>query len=265
MFPDCKVIYTYLKYNAIWNQKMKKIYIISIVIFLTVLIGCTNGRDIPMYTSGEYEESFVTTMSKTIGYRYHVYIPDGYTDTTKFPLLLFLHGAGERGDNLDRVKWHGLDNMLTAIDPFPFIVISPQVPEGELWDSETLNALLDVVTEKLSVDANRIYVTGLSMGGNGTWMVITDYPERFAAAIPICGWGERLIVHKAQPVPVWAFHGDADQVIPLSRSEEMVEALRRAGGDASLTVYPGVGHDSWTETYRNPEIYTWLLEQRKDT
>jgi poly(3-hydroxybutyrate) depolymerase len=133
MFPDCKVIYTYLKYNAIWNQKMKKIYIISIVIFLTVLIGCTKGRDIPMYTSGEYEESFVTTMSKTIGYRYHVYIPDGYTDTTKFPLLLFLHGAGERGDNLDRVKWHGLDNMLTAIDPFPFIVISPQVPEGELW------------------------------------------------------------------------------------------------------------------------------------
>jgi predicted peptidase len=122
------------------------------------------------------------------------------------------------------------------------------------------------VTEKLSVDANRIYVTGLSMGGNGTWMVITDYPERFAAAIPICGWGERLIVHKAQPVPVWAFHGDADQVIPLSRSEEMVEALRRAGRRCLVNrLYPGVGHDSWTETYRNPEIYTWLLEQRKDT
>lgn len=216
-----------------------------------------------MITAGEFERNFSTTISKTIGYRYHLYIPDIDKPEKGFPLLLFLHGAGERGNDIESVKIHGLNNMLKTLNPLPFIVISPQVPDGAWWDSDILYALIDHTMATYPIDRNRIYVTGLSMGGYGTWDLITKYPERFAAAIPICGGGNWLSVDRAKNIPVWAFHGDADTVIPIDRSVEMVEALRQAGGDVKLTIYPDTGHNAWTPTYRNKEIYQWLMQHQR--
>ncbi len=226
---------------------MKSFILIWFLFFVICISGCSVSEGYSMLP-GEYEREFSSTITKTVGYRYHAYIPPAHPDKIRYPLLLFLHGAGERGRNLDLVKLHGLHNMVSVHDPFPFIVVSPQVPEQGWWDSEILNALLDYAVEKYPVDKTRIYVTGLSMGGYGTWDLISRYPHLFAAAIPICGGGNRLLVHNAKNVPVWAFHGDADPVIPLDRSVEMIDALKQAGGDARLTVYPDTGHDAWTET-----------------
>lgn len=242
---------------------MQKILLLCLFFGSFLLPGCSHKGTKTMITDGEFERNFSTTISKTIGYRYHLYIPNIDRPEKGFPLLLFLHGAGERGSDIELVKIHGLNNMLETLNPMPCIVISPQVPDGAWWDSEILDALIDHILETYPIDSNRIYVTGLSMGGYGTWDVITKYPERFAAAIPICGGGNWLLADKARNVPVWAFHGDADTVIPIDRSVEMVEALRQAGGDAQLTVYPDTGHDAWTPTYRNEEIYQWLLQHQR--
>ncbi len=229
---------------------------------LLLMTGCARPGRILMHPAGEYDRQFSATISRTVGYRYHLYIPPADTVNQLYPLLLFLHGIGERGEDLELVKKHGLNNMLLAHDPLSFVVISPQLPDEEWWNSEILNALIDHALDAYPINPERVYITGLSMGGSGVWEVITRYPDRFAAAIPICGWGNRLMVHRAMNIPVWVFHGEDDPVIPLKRSEEMVNALKEAGGTVNFTVYPGTGHDAWTKTYRNPEIYDWLLKNK---
>ena len=198
--------------------------------------------------------------------RYLLALPEGYGESdAKWPLLLFLHGAGERGDSLDLVKVHGPPKQVENGQRLPFVVVSPQAPADSWWDVEALAALLDEVMAEHRIDPDRVYVTGLSMGGFGTWELVSTYPERFAAAIPICGGGTPRKICNARDVPIWAFHGDADTSVPLTRSEEMVMWLQeRCDGDkVRLTVYPGVGHDSWTRTYDNPEVYEWLLSHRR--
>ncbi len=131
------------------------------------------------------------------------------------------------------------------------------------WKAEPLIQLVEHVTNNLHIDGTRVYVTGLSMGGYGTWRLVAAYPERFAAALPICGGGEPLEwAASLRRVPIWAFHGARDAVVPVSESEKMVDAVRRAGGQVRLTVYPDVEHDSWTQTYDNDEVYRWLLQHR---
>ena len=196
---------------------------------------------------------------------YLLFLPKGHQETSveKWPLILFLHGAGERGDDLELVKKHGIPKIVEKNPDFPFIAVSPQCPEGSWWTSElrVLNALLDEIIEKYSVDTKRIYLTGLSMGGFGTWSLATMQPERFAAIAPICGGGEpRWAARSLKDVPVWVFHGAKDTVVPPKRSEEMVEALKAQGGDVQFTLYPDAGHDSWTETYDNPELYEWFRD-----
>jgi predicted peptidase len=208
----------------------------------------------------EKRKSFSAVIQKKVGYDYLLNLPMNYSDMGKYPLLLFLHGAGERGSDLERVKIHGPLKSQGAHRNYQFIIISPQVPTGDIWDADALAALLDEVIREYPVDTTRVYVTGLSMGGYGTWDVISHYPEKFAAAVPICGWGNRQIIHKAKKIPVWAFHGARDNVVPLPRSEEMVNALNSGGGNARLTIYPEATHDAWTETYNNPEIYDWLMQ-----
>ena len=144
---------------------------------------------------------------------------------------------------------------------FPFIVVSPQCPLENYWPNmvETVMALVDEIIEKYDVDESRIYMTGLSMGGYGTWSIACTYPERFAAIVPICGGGQPYVARNLKAMPVWAFHGAKDNVVPLSESQKMVEAVKRAGGDAKLTVYPEAKHNSWTEAYSNEELYKWML------
>ncbi len=179
--------------------------------------------------------------------------------------MLFLHGAGERGDDLELVKTLGLPAILDRQEEFSFIVVAPQCPQGDSWSTAVLNALLDQVISTYSVDECRVYVTGLSMGGYGTWNLAVRYPHRLAAIAPICGGGVSLLAYRLKDLPIWAFHGAKDDVVPLSESEKMVDSVKESGGSVRFTVYPEAGHDSWTQTYDNPELYEWFLQHRRRT
>jgi predicted peptidase len=181
------------------------------------------------------------------------------------PLMLFLHGAGETGRDLDLVKKHGPPKVAPRI-PLPFFrVISPQNPPGSSWVQllDDLRALLEDAFERYPVDRTRVYLTGLSMGGYGSWYLASAYPELFAALVPICGGGDTSEACALKDIPTWAFHGEKDDVVPPSESIEMVEALKACGGDARLTLYPDLGHNSWTRAYNNMELYAWLLRHKR--
>lgn len=194
---------------------------------------------------------------------YLLYLPRDYDKEKSWPLMLFLHGAGERGDDLELVKKHGPPKLIAAGKDFPFIVVSPQCPKGRWWEPMELVALLDEISGKYKVDPDRIYVTGLSMGGFGSWRLAAYAPERLAAIAPICGGGETYWTKEFAHLPVWAFHGAKDTGVPLERSQAMVDALKRSGGEPKFTIYPDAGHDSWTAAYDDPELYKWLLAQKR--
>lgn len=195
---------------------------------------------------------------------YLVHLPDEPAeDGERWPLLVFLHGAGERGDDLERVKAHGPPSLAGGGQELPFVIASPQCPPRRYWDVLWLSALLDELTATQPVDADRIYLTGISLGGYGAWHWACGEPERFAALAPICGGGNPGLACSLVGLPIWAFHGARDVVVPPRESEAMVDAVRDCGGEARLTVYPDVGHDSWTRTYRTGEVFDWLLEHTR--
>jgi predicted esterase len=198
-------------------------------------------------------------------YRYLIDVPvdPPKNGSAKLPLLLFLHGSGERGDDLDQVRTHGPPKLAAAGKKFPFILVAPQCPAGEWWSAQQLNRLLDEVIAQYPVDRDRIYLTGLSMGGYGVWELAAEYPQRFAAIIPICGAGSPHDADRLKKIPAWIFHGQQDPVVPFQRSVEMEQALKTCGGAVKFTPDPKAGHDSWTAAYSNPELYDWLLQQRR--
>jgi len=195
-----------------------------------------------------------------------LYLPPGYGrdgDNKRWPVVLFLHGRGESGQNLELVKTHGPPKLVSQGKQFPFILVSPQTDHG--WNAAELGRLLDHIESHHAVDRSRRYVTGLSMGGFGTWSVLSAFPDRFAAAVMICGGGDPTHAARLQDTPIWLFHGDKDTVVPASRSQAIADALKAADGNVRFTVYSGVGHDSWTDTYNNPEVYQWMLAQRRSS
>lgn len=195
--------------------------------------------------------------------KYLLYVPE-QTEEERLPLVLFLHGGGEGGTDIEKVKKHGLPKLISEGESFPFIVVSPQNPsETQFWDDQKLISLLVEVQAELLVDPSRIYLTGLSRGGYGAWRLAIQNADRFAALVPICGGGQVLYAKKLKDVPTWVFHGAKDPVIPLSESQRMVDALRNSGGNVKLTIYPDAKHDAWTETYSNPELYKWMMNQRR--
>jgi predicted peptidase len=212
--------------------------------------------------SAQEAKSFEGKITITAKLDYLLSLPTDYGKSRKsWPLVLFLHGAGESGSDLAKVKVHGPPKLVEANGPFPFILVSPQSP-GRGWNPDVLNALLDSIIKQYRVDKDRVYLTGLSMGGYGTWSLAAAHPEKFAAIAPLCGGGNPADAAKLVKIPTWVFHGAKDNTVPLKRSEEMVEALKAAGGNPKFTVYPEAGHDCWTTTYANPEFYQWLLAQR---
>jgi predicted peptidase len=230
----------------------------------------TSPASAPVQTAEQFQ--FQKTLSSKVNYLQ--FLPKGYDPKgeRRWPLILFLHGAGERGTNVWRAAIHGPGKQAAAQPDFPFIIISPQCPEQQIWSKDVLLALLDEIIARHAVDTRRVYLTGLSMGGYGTWDLGLSYPEKFAAIVPICGGGELITVLLAgrdkgpalQSLGVWAFHGGKDPVVPLSESQRLVDALKKAGvPEVKLTVYPEAGHDSWTETYKNPELYDWLLKHER--
>ncbi|MFB2934567.1 prolyl oligopeptidase family serine peptidase [Aerosakkonemataceae cyanobacterium BLCC-F154] len=196
-------------------------------------------------------------------YNYLLFLPKGYETKEKWPLILFLHGAGERGDNLNFLKRHGVSRVVEEQADFPFIVVSPQCTHRQYWSVPLLLRLLDEAIANFKVDPERIYLTGLSMGGYGTWHLAAAHPHLFAAIAPICGGGDVDAAFNLKNLPVWAFHGAKDRVVPISESEEMVKAVKKIGGNIKFTVYPETEHDSWTETYNNPELYEWFLAHQR--
>lgn len=197
---------------------------------------------------------------------YWLYLPENYASAKELPLMLFLHGAGERGPDLEKVKVHGPPKLVAQGKQFPFIILAPQCKESRWWDAAELSGLLDTIESQYKVDKSRVYVTGLSMGGFGVWALAMREPERFAAIAPICGGGNPIEARYLKPMqaPAWCFHGAKDNVVPLESTEEMVAVLKAAKVEVKLTVYPDAGHDSWTETYDNPELYKWLLQHRRE-
>lgn len=195
---------------------------------------------------------------------YLLFLPRAYWETEEsFPLMLFLHGAEERGDDLELIKTHGPPKIAERQGDFPFILLCPQCPDGEVWSSELLLALLDDIERRYRVDRRRLCVTGLSMGGYGTWELGCACPERFSALVPICGGGIPLLAHKLREVAVWVFHGALDEVVPLEESIRMVKALRECGGEVRFTIYPDLAHNCWSRAYEEEELYRWLLSQRR--
>jgi len=216
---------------------------------------------------GQHGREFEAQIVKTVRLNYLLFLPKDYgaDSEEKWPLILFLHGAGERGDDLELVKKHGISKIVEQQRDFPFIAVSPQCPKFSWWtvELEALNALLDELVNTYAVDTNRIYLTGLSMGGYGTWHLATAYPGCFAAIAPICGGGDPEKAPVLKNVPAWVFHGAKDNVVSPEESEKMVKALKAHGGNVRFTVYPEASHDSWTETYDNPELYEWFLQHTR--
>ncbi|WP_304147353.1 prolyl oligopeptidase family serine peptidase [Ignavibacterium album] len=234
---------------------------VNIIFFLLVVFMSVNFSQTK--SSTQRLEKLDKEVKLKVELQYLIYLPKNYeTSEERFPLLLFLHGAGERGNDIELVKRNGPPKLVEEGKEFPFIIVSPQCPEGTRWNYQTLalTALLDEIESKYRVDKNRIYVTGLSMGGQGTWTLALTQPNRFAAIAPVCGWTDSWEVCKISRIPTWVFHGAKDIVVPVTESQEMVKALQDCGAkEVKLTIYPEANHDSWTETYNNPELYNWLL------
>ncbi|GIW98623.1 MAG: hypothetical protein KatS3mg111_1956 [Pirellulaceae bacterium] len=215
--------------------------------------------------------------------RYRLLKPKDFDPDRKYPLVLFLHGAGERGDdNVAQLK-HGMAEFCEPgrRQAYPCYVLAPQCPTGDKWANLDWRStevtqpteptlpmkltleLLDQMIDSAAVDKTRIYITGLSMGGFGTWDAIARRPSFFAAAVPICGGGDLRTAPRIKDLPIWCFHGAQDPVVPVELSRKMIQALRDAGGSPRYTEYPEAAHDSWTQTYADPELYRWLFAHRR--
>jgi predicted peptidase len=239
----------------------------GLYIGIMVCLGCGAAMAVKIgKAGGQSEQAFSKKITKTVECKYLLYLPADYEKDArkKWPLMMFLHGKSQWGDNLELVKKHGPPKMIAEGKSFDFIIVSPQCPNDIFWPEQTdvLINLLDEVESKYRVDTDRVYLTGLSMGGFGTWTLAEKYPQRFAAIAPICGSGEQYLAYRLKNVPVWAFHGARDRLVPVQRSQEMVDEVKAAGGDAKLTIYPDAEHDSWTQTYENAELYEWFLSHR---
>jgi predicted peptidase len=196
---------------------------------------------------------------------YLAFLPKSYSAKGEpVPLIIFLHGSGERGSDLNRLKAWGPPAIAEKDPAFPFMVVSPQAPDGEWWHARLLKGMIDEVLAKYNVDRSRVYLTGMSMGGYGTWDLAINYPHYFAAIAPVCGGGNTLRIGQLKDVPTWVFHGKKDQSVPELESARMVAALRAAGGDVTYTMLADGGHaDAWVHAYGDAGLFDWFLQHRK--
>jgi predicted peptidase len=226
---------------------------------------------------------------KTLKTPYRLLVPKDFDTLNfskknkKYPLILFLHGAGERGDNnlvpLTHFAPYILDS--TKREKYPCFVLIPQCPKEKKWVetdwkllrhkqpkeiSDVLKNVLEIMNlleKKYPIDTKRIYIIGLSMGGFGVWDLVTRMPKKFAAAVPVCGGGDENVAHTLKNLPIWAFHGKLDAVVKVSRTQNMIETIKKAGGNPKYTEYPEVQHDSWKYAYKEEEMWKWLFEQKR--
>lgn len=210
---------------------------------------------------------------------YLLFLPPGYNKREQYPLVLWLHGGGSRGDDLKVLLAYGEQHgpgFLARADnqaKFPSLIIAPQCPANRFWDNpesaqpntemKLVLEILDRVQAEYSVDKNRLYVMGMSLGGYGTWGMIARRPGMFAAAVPICGGGNTANAAAMKQTAIWAFHGDEDEMVSVKESQRMIAAIKNAGGNPRYTEYKGVGHNSWVRAFAEPELLSWMFRQKR--
>lgn len=257
------------------NKLLSATIAVFLIISQFVMTSPLSAQD----TTDVFQARQHTDGDATLNYR--LLTPKQEQEDQKLPLVLFLHGAGERGDDNQAQLKHGAKEFAARQDQHPCFVLVPQCPKEMRWvdvdwneetgvgafkdtPSAMMKLALQVVDELIEsgkIDRSRVYVTGLSMGGYGTWYAAGMKDPPFVAAAPICGGGDPMWADRYVGFPLWAFHGDADTAVPVGRSREMIEAIKKAGGAPKYTEYPGVGHDSWTQTYANDAFHDWLFKQ----
>ena len=213
-----------------------------------------------MYTKHQW------TSDRHYNFSYVKYLPKDYDEKQKYPLVFFLHGAGERGNDLDVACRHGfMKHVREDGAEYPFIFVAPQCPSGKFWGcyTESLLAFLDYICDSLPVDKDRVYLTGLSMGGTGTWMLAMAANDKFAAIAPICGSGLYWYGFTLAKIPIMVYHGDCDEIVPLQNSIEMITSVNKRGGNAQIKILYGVEHNAWDAAYQGDELYTWLLSHKR--
>jgi predicted peptidase len=219
------------------------------------------------------EKHFKGELTKQVSLDYLLYYPKEYTNNQaeKWPLTLFLHGIGERGNDVGTLKRSGLPKLAAEGGKFPFFLAAPQCPKDSLWTLklDSLYALIKKLIDNYPVDTERIYLTGLSMGGYGVWHLAEAYPNLFAALVPICGGTRKKVgfperIRVLADTPIWVFHGRRDKIVPIRESKRLVEELKECDGQVEFTVYPDGGHNVWDRTYQNDKLYDWLLAQKND-
>lgn len=250
------------------KREMKARSTVSLSLLVVCLFFASNSyaQGASSRQVGQHPHRIKKQATKTLTGQYLLFLPGDYGKSRKrYPLIMYLHGGSLRGDDVEKVRKLGLPQMVEQDKSFPFIVVSPLCPAGEIWtDTDLLIGILDEVVAKYSVDQSRVYLTGHSMGGRGAWYLAYKHPERFAAVAPMSGgptiiaWAGRL-----KAVPVWAFHGAKDEIVPLSESEDLVKAIKAAGGDVKLTVLPGRDHFI-LDMYENKQLYDWFLQHKRN-
>jgi predicted peptidase len=217
--------------------------------------------------TGQHARSLKKTLHESIDVEYLLYLPEAYGRDAErnWPVIVFLHGSGERG-NIKRTAGVGLPKRLQTDPDYPFIVISPLCPAGKWWTDTDMRlavmALLDDTQETLAADPARVYLTGLSMGGFGTWDLAQQYPGRFAAIAPVCGGGNPYLQQRLKNVPAMVFHGARDQAVPLAMGKQMAGALQAIGGAVQMIVYPDMGHQIWDQAYAGTRLTEFFLQHK---
>jgi len=245
------------------------LHLVTLICVVAMLNGCATHRTKGTEMSNESNAAgFITKTMSVKGEQrvYAVYVPREYSPQKQWPLIIALHGIGERGDDGLLQTEVGIGRAIRRhVDRFPCIVVMPQCPSKDLWPGafDDITTAIADTRAAYAIDPARIYLTGLSMGGFGTWMYGADHLDMFAALMPICGGGRVEDATKLAGIPIWAFHGGDDKTVPPKKSQEMVEAIKKAGGNIQYTEFPGVSHNSWDAAYEDPETMKWLLEQRK--
>jgi len=242
---------------------MRAFKCIAVSALAVVLAGCAHrGWQLEQ---GQHPQGYQARVTRVVSGKFLLFLPAGFQPrgAARYPLLIFLHGSGEAGDDLEKIKAHGPPNFVAARPDFPFIVASPQSASGERFDPDELDGMLDELLARLPIDRDRVYLTGLSLGGIWSYGWASRNPERFAAIAPVCGRWEPGDACKLKHVPVWAFHGALDDAVPIKEDQDMVAAINACGGNAKISVYADVGHDVWEPAYADQRLYEWLLQQHR--
>lgn len=241
--------------KSVWLELLLALSILLLAVQLTwPALRNWQNRPRPGTQVGQHSET----------YDYLIYLPEQYSrENRRWPLLIFLHGSGERGADLSTLTVCGPPKLISEGRHHPMIVVSPQCPADANWQSGALTSFLDHLCTRFRVDPDRVYVSGYSMGGAGTWNFAAADSDRLAAIAPLCGGGEPSQASQLAGLPIWAFHGEQDDVVTIDATLQMIDAVKKAGGDPKVTVYPDLDHGICDHTYRQPELYSWLLSQRR--